>query len=369
MKKRDGKKRLIFTVTNDLSYDQRMIRICTSLATHGYHVELVGRTMSGSRALEEMPFVQKRLKCFFESGFAFYAEFNIRLLLYLLFRKAHLLCAIDLDTILPVYFVSRICARNRVYDAHELFCEMKEVSSRPRIYKIWKKIESFAVPRFRSGYTVNGIIAQEFYNMYGVEYAVVRNLPKLLPLQKVDISERYVIYQGAVNEGRSFETLIPAFSMISIPLLVCGDGNFMNQARELVAKYRLEQKVRFTGKLLPAELRNYTAKATLGVTLFDDVGLSNYYSLANRFFDYMHAGIPQICVDFPVYRQIVDQYPFAVLIKDISAENIATEVNSLLSDADVYDRLRQNSLAAREVLNWQKEEKVLLDFYAQIFHD
>ena len=37
------KKKIIFTVTNDLVYDRRMIRIGESLGTEGYEVVLVGR--------------------------------------------------------------------------------------------------------------------------------------------------------------------------------------------------------------------------------------------------------------------------------------------------------------------------------------
>jgi hypothetical protein len=58
---------------------------------------------------------------------------------YLLFKKADAVCAIDLDTILPFYFISKLKRIPRVYDAHELFCEMKEVVTRPLVYKVWKR--------------------------------------------------------------------------------------------------------------------------------------------------------------------------------------------------------------------------------------
>ena len=65
---------IIFTVTNDLTYDQRMHRICGTLAAAGHRVTLVGRALPGSVPLEEKVFYQKRLRCFFRKGFAFYAE-------------------------------------------------------------------------------------------------------------------------------------------------------------------------------------------------------------------------------------------------------------------------------------------------------
>jgi hypothetical protein len=33
-----------------------------------------------------------------------------------------------------------------------------------------------------------------------------------------------------------------------------------------------------------------------------------------------------------------------------------------------YQRLRENCLKARQILNWQQEEKKLLDFYQSVFN-
>jgi glycosyltransferase involved in cell wall biosynthesis len=359
--------RIIFTVTNDLSYDQRMIRICSTLANRGFDVLLVGRKMTGSIPLTSQPFRQKRLASPFQKGFLFYATYNIHLFFFLLFARAHAICAIDLDTILPCLLVTRIKRIPRIYDAHELFCEMKEVVSRPRVYKFWKWIERRCVPHFDLGYTVNDAIAAAFKKMYGQNYLAIRNLPVLTPLVIPDKPERFIIYQGAVNEGRSFETLIPAMQQVQARLIICGDGNFMQQVKNLVRQYRLEDKITFTGYLEPVQLKTYTLAAYIGVALVDNVGLNSYYSLANRFFDYMHAGVPQICVDYPVYREINQQYQFAVLLSDISSDNLAKELNNLLTDDQRYAELQRQCLIAREELNWQREEMKVTQSYSSIF--
>ncbi|MFY8003839.1 MAG: hypothetical protein ACOVNR_03320, partial [Chitinophagaceae bacterium] len=149
---------LIFSVTNDLSYDQRMQRICTTLTTNGYNVLLIGRKRKSSIPLQLLPFQQKRLNCFFDKGMFFYTEYNIKLFFYLLFKPADALCAIDLDTIVPVWAVSAIKKLPRLYDAHELFTEQKEIISRKHIHRFWLTIEQFAVPKFKNGYTVNEFI-------------------------------------------------------------------------------------------------------------------------------------------------------------------------------------------------------------------
>jgi glycosyltransferase involved in cell wall biosynthesis len=358
---------IYFTVTTNLTYDQRMIRICSSLENAGYDVILVGRKIASSVSLVEQPFKQKRIKCFFEKGKLFYAEYNLRLFFYLLFKKMDGICAIDLDTILPCYYISKIKKVKRIYDAHELFCEMKEIVSRPKIYKAWKWIVRKTVPHFKNGYTVNKPIADEFYKMYSNKYEVIRNIAAYNDAKQNQPKEKYILYQGAVNEGRSFETLIPAMQWVNAPLYICGDGNFMQQAKELLLKYNVQDKVIFKGMIAPDVLKDFTAKAYIGITLFENKGLSNYFSLANRFFDYIQSAVPQLCVDYPVYKEINDQYEVAVLINELSPENIAAKLNALLNDEKEWQRLNENCKNASKILNWQNEEKKLIAFYKNIF--
>ncbi len=360
-------RRLFFAVTNDLNYDQRMIRICTSLAEAGYAVTLIGRRWANTPALVPRPFAQKRLFCFTRTGKLSYLEYNLRLFFYVLFKKADAVCAIDLDTILPFYYISKLKRLPRVYDAHELFCEMKEVVTRPAVYRVWKWVEKHTVPHFKYGYTVNDAIANEFNRLYQVQYEVVRNVPVLHPIAIPGKPEKYILYQGAVNEGRSFETLIPAMKHVHARLIICGDGNFMENARQLVQEHGLQEKVIFRGKILPADLRQYTLNAWAGVTLFENNGMNNYHSLGNRFFDYLHAGLPQLCVNYPAYQEINNKYQIAVLINDLRPETIAGGLNELLNNINLYNQLQQNCLQAREAINWQQEEKKLLEFYKNIF--
>jgi len=359
-------KRVVCTVTNDLNYDQRMMRICTSLSGAGYDVLLVGRKKRDSLPLQQKSFRQKRLFCFFEQGKLFYTEYNIRLFFYLLFLKQDVICAIDLDTILPCLMISKIRGKKRVYDAHELFCEMEEIISRPAIYSMWKAIERYAVPQFTNGYTIGECYAEEFRKMYQVDYKIVRNATVLQPLKIVAPEETYILYQGAVNEGRSFETLIPAMRHVKAKLIVCGEGNFYEQAQAIVREYGLEDKVIFKGYIEPAMLKTYTQNAYIGITLFTNEGKSNYLSMANRFFDYMHFCIPQLCMAYPEYVKVNSQYEISYLIKNTTQETIAKALNELLEDTTLHARLKANCLKAREEYCWQKQEITLLHFYKTI---
>jgi len=359
-------KRIFFTVTNDLSYDQRMDRICTSLASSGYTVTLVGRKLRTSIPLRQKNFQQKRLTCFFNKTALFYVEYNIRLFFFLLFRKIDCICAIDLDTILPCLFVSKLKAVPRVYDAHEYFTEMKELWTRPRIQRIWLMIERFCIPKFKYGYTVSEALAKLFNEKYQRNYITIRNLPVLYSFDKNYKREKFLLFQGAVNEARGFEYLIPAMKNVPYKLVVCGDGNFMEQLKKLIQENNVQDKVELKGMMLPEDMRPIAQKAALGVALAEKEGLNQFYALPNKFTDYMHAGLPQLAMNFPEYQKINSECKVAVLLDTLSVELVSETINCMMKDEQLLNELEQNALKAREVYNWQNEEKKLIGFYQGI---
>ena len=297
----------------------------------------------------------------------FYAEYNLRLFFFLLFRRMDAICAIDLDTIMPCLFISWLKNIPRIYDAHELFTGLKEVATRPSVLRIWKSIESFAVPKFKKGYTVSESIAIEFNRRYRVNYETIRNTPRLLDLADTSTTSRFIIYQGAVNEARAFEQLIPAMQWVNAPLVICGDGNFMPQLKQLIQKNKLEHKIELKGMLPPSELWKVSQQAYAGVAVAENTGMNQYLALPNKFFDYIHAGLPQVTMNYPEYQKLNSRYEVAVLIDGIEPRLIADALNKLLDDTVMYSRLRNNCLRARLDLNWQNEEKRLLSFYKKVF--
>jgi len=360
-------KRIYFTVTNDLIYDQRMHRICTTLAENGYDITLVGRKLPSSLPLAEKKFKQERIRCIWKKGKLFYAEYNIRLFFFLLLKKMDAICAIDLDTIIPCLYISRWKKITRIYDAHEFFSELKEVISRPGIQKVWQRIEKKAMPKFKWGYTVSESIAEEFHRRYRVSYKTIRNVPLLQELDNMVTSEKFILYQGAVNQARGFEYLIPAMQWINARLVICGDGNFMPQLKKLISDYQLEDKIELKGMLAPSALWTIAQQAHIGVAVPEKEGLNQYLALPNKFFDYVHAGLPQVTVDYPEYRKMNKQFEVAVLIDNLAPKRIAAAINNLLVDDVLHSRLKENCLIARQKLNWQQEEKKLLSFYQSVF--
>ncbi len=355
--------KVLFTVSNDLNTDQRMNRICKTLHEQGFDVYLIGRKRKSSQPLPQKQYKQVRLSLFFERGKLFYIELQIRLFFYLLFHSFDMVCGIDLDTILPCYFISRIKGGKCYYDAHELFTEVPEVVRRPMVRSIWLRIERFIChSKSIVKYTVSQSVADELGKRYGCSFSIIRNMPDYKSIT-TQADENIVLYRGAVNEGRGLEMLIEAMKCIDAQLTIAGDGDITPLLKELAVQHGVENKIRFTGYLRPAELDRVSSKARIGVNLLEQKSLNYYYSLANKFFDYVHLEIPQVCMNFPEYKRMNELHRVAILIDELTVEAIAAAINKLLTETIVYKQMQEQCKIAAKEWNWHIEQRKLIELY------
>lgn len=359
--------KIISCVTNDLNYDRRMQRICSSLQKAGFEVLLVGRKNGNSGKLHPQSFRQFRFNCFFSNGKLFYLEYNIRLFIFLLFNRFDIVNAIDLDTILPSLFAAKIKRKKVTYDAHEYFSEVPELVGRPKTKKIWEYIAKFSIPQIDSCYTVGECLAEVFSIRYSKSFSVIRNVPKLMPLApQNNFDSRTIIYQGALNKGRGLEEMINAMQHLeNFTFLIIGEGDLSIVLRNRVKKLNLESKVIFKGFIKPDELQDYTKNAFIGYNLLANEGLSYYYSLSNKFFDYMHAGIPSLNNDWPEYKKILSKHEVGASIS-LQEGDIIAFIENISQNKEFYSKLAVNSLAARQIYCWENEEPLLIAIYKNL---
>ena len=184
------KKRIIVSVTNDLVSDNRVHKVCTTLTKMGFLVLLIGRKLPKSITLNSRNYDTKRLNLMFKKGLLFYAEFNFRLFLFLLFSKSDVLLSNDLDTLTANFLVSKLKKKPLVYDSHEYFTEVPELINRPKVQRVWEWLESKIVPKIKHAYTVCDSIANVYKKKYGVSFKVVRNIPFALIYPKEKIPQK-----------------------------------------------------------------------------------------------------------------------------------------------------------------------------------
>ncbi|NUM50872.1 MAG: glycosyltransferase [Flavobacteriales bacterium] len=361
------KKHVVVSVTNHLVTDQRVHRTCTTLHSMGFKVTLVGRKWPSDFLLQPRLYSTKRFLLPINKGFLFYAFYNIRLFFYLLFTNTDVLLSNDLDTLPANFLVSRIKRIPLVYDSHEYFTEVPELINRPRIKKIWEKIERFILPRIKNAFTVSDSIAKIYKTKYNTDFKVIRNLPEYIESTTLEDNNKknIVLYQGALNMGRGLEKLIEAMPLVENAILhIIGDGDITNELKERVAKKNLSHKVVFVGRVSFMNLREYTCKATIGVSLEEDMGLNYRFALPNKLFDYIHAGLPVLVSPLPEMKKMVEQYNIGIVLSKHTETEIASALNQMLSHKKELNQWSTNAKVAAQNLCWQKEEIKLKAIFA-----
>lgn len=271
----------------------------------------------------------------------------------------------DLDTLLPNFLAARIRGKRLVYDTHEFFTEVPELVQRPRVRAVWLAIERWIFPKLRTVITVNQSIADAYKQRYGKELHVVRNIPMprelgLLPSREaldLPADKPILVLQGSgINVDRGAEEAVLA--MQSLPdclLLIIGGGDAWPVLQRLVNEHALEDRVRLMGKMPYARMMDYTRNADLGLTLDKDTNLNYRFSLPNKLFDYMHAGIPVLATDLPEVAAIVRGNDCGVVLPKADPTAIAQAVRILMDDPERCAVLRRNATFAARKLDGAQE--------------
>ncbi len=368
-------KRIIVSVINDLVTDQRVHKTCLTLTRMGFDVLLVGRKLATSLQMDNRPYASHRMKLIFSKGFPFYAEYNLRLFLFLLFHKFDVLTSNDLDTLLPNYLVSKIKNKPLVYDSHEYFTEVPELVNRPGVQRVWKRIENHIFPKLKEVFTVNDSIADLFEKNYVIRPYVVRNIP----FKKEVVQEKsrkdlglpedkfILILQGSgINIQRGSEEMVEAMEFIDgAILLIVGSGDVIDTLKTMAEKKGIKGKVIFKPKQLYEDLMQYTANADLGLTLDKDTNLNYRYSLPNKLFDYIQAGIPVLASNLPEIRKIIEQYNIGDFIPSHQPKEIARKITEIMDNTEQLKSWKRYLTFAANDLIWENESEIIKKVYSK----
>ena len=361
-------KKILVAVTNDISTDYRVHKICNYLISKKYDVVVYGRILSNTITVQR-DYKIVRKKHIFNNNFLFYAEFNIKLFFYLIFRKYDYILSNDLDTLPACFFVSTIKNTDLVYDSHELFSEGPELQGRKFVQGFWRKLEDFFLPKVKNAYTVSQSIVDFYDDKYQNKMGLIRNIPLKNDVLEVDevtfpTTKRTILYQGVLNPGRGLKPMIKALKFIDdLDLIIIGYGKVTEELKAFVSEEKMNERVHFLGRISRDKLFNYTKKATLGMVLEEPLGLSFQYSLPNKLFDYIHAGIPIVAGNLPEITRIIKEHKVGVIVDDYSPEKIALAINNLLNDAALLSEIKKNQQKAKEILCWEKESKKLDNYF------
>ncbi|HAM09364.1 MAG TPA: glycosyltransferase [Bacteroidales bacterium] len=350
--------------------------MAATVSSLGCEVTIIGRVLGECCKKNIVPFKTKRFRMLFSRGFLFYKFYNIRLFFYLLFHRYDILVANDLDTLLPNYLVSRIKHKKLIYDSHEYFTGVPELTGRLFVTWIWTLIERMIFPRLKFVITVSDSIADLYKNDYGVMPVVIRNLSpssdSLSPFTRKELGIRdghllLILQGGGINIDKGGEELIDAVDLTeNVSLIIAGSGDVIPLLKEKVNRLGLSERIKFFPRMPWDELIRISMSADAGLCLEKDTNNNYRYSLPNKLFDYISAGIPVIAGNLPEIRKIVESYNCGLIIPAITPEEISKAIIELRDNHELRNRLKQNSANASLILNWENERKKVIVLYRSV---
>ncbi len=370
------KKIAFVSVINDLVTDNRVNKTCMALIECGYDVVLVGRKFSNSLPIPNWSFKTIRFKMIFKKGPVFYFFFNLRLFFSGLINKTDLFYANDLDTLAPLFLLSKLKKKPLIYDSHELFCEVPELKD-SRIKKaIWQKLEAYIIPKLKTCLTVNDSIAKIYVAKYNVPFHIIRNISDFdqtfIPKSRAQLSmpedKKIILLQGAgINVDRGAEELIDAMEFVQNAVLyIIGSGDVWENLKQKVSfNKNIQNKVVLINKLPKSELINYTFNADIGLSIDKNTNLNYLYSLPNKIFDYIQAEIPILASHLPEIENIILHYKIGDFIDDHNPQTIANKLNEMLYSQQLSSYKKYLAIAKKEI-TWKSEKEKLLTIIKNI---
>lgn len=357
-------KHIVFCSSSIADYDRRMQRILTALFEEGYRLSWISRLEDSSLRLSYASHIE--VKPLAQSGFLFYAILNLKILFRLLTTKSDAISAVDLDTLLPAYLASKLKRVPLIFDAHEYFTEVPELQNKKFVKSFWKLISDTICKKVEYNYTVGDCLSELFTEKHQVPYHVIRNIE----LKENDSyngmrSRSTMVYLGVINKGRGIELAIE--SLTHFPkkdLLIIGGGDLDQEMKIKAKELGVIERVNFKGFVSPEKLSELLQNGWIGLNLLDAESQSYYYSLANKYFDYMHTSLPSISMDFPEYRTINSQYPCGFLIKQYKLVDLVSAIKKF-EDVDFYENCISSCTMASEIYNWQNERSKLISLYKE----
>lgn len=359
--------KIIVSVTNDLTTDQRVAKICDSLIELKLDVVLVGRKLKDSIPINRK-YKTKRFNLWFNKGPLFYANYNIRLFFYLLFSNAEYFWSNDLDTLPANHIASKWKGTKLIFDSHEYFTEVPELVDRPKVQRFWKKIEQKRLPQLKNVLTVSQSIADLYKQEYKIDVKLLRNVPtknqQVYKVENLKVEDKKVIiYQGAINVNRGIEYMVKAMCYLDkCVLYLLGKGDISSSISQLITDNQLQDKVKMLGVISQEKLYSYTIQADLGLSLEEDKGLNYRFALPNKVFNYIHAQVPVLVSNLPEMKKLVNEYSVGNVIDTYEPKEIAEKIKSMLNSSE-NETWKQNCLNAKEELNWEKEKQVIKELF------
>lgn len=356
-------------VWNNLINDARVKREASALAEEGYDVTVIC-TKDDNTLKEEIieGFKVKRVN----------ASSTLQVIINMIRKGSNeefdVYHSNDLKTLPQGYICSKILKNKKlIYDAHEV-----ETSRTGHKGKIKYYFEKFLVGKVDKMIMTTDTRAEYNSELYKIKKPeVIHNYPfikeidyskfNLYQIANIPFNEPILLYQGGLQPGRGLENIVGAIPKFKKGITVfIGDGKSKDKIKAMVKERGIQDKVRFLDTVPSEDLMYYTQHAYLGFQVLQNTSFNHYSALSNKLLEYTMMEVPVIASDFPEMSKVINKYKVGISIDSHVYDNISDAVNYLLDNPEKYMELKQNCSYAKEILNWNREKKRLLNVYESL---
>ena len=290
-------------------------------------------------------------------------------------RSRYPLFQIHDPDLLPVGLLLKLFGRRVVYDVHDDY----EASFKDRLRNrrwlggwfpgVWWWLERNAARRFDGVVVADRHLAQKFSRC---RPAILGNYPRLdfTPPAQPDGEETFnLIYVGGVSRERGLEMALEALKLLPMPELrlhVIGTG----REPDLINRLQADSRVVWHGRVPWPELHRHYVRAHVGLALYQPLECFLYCPGENavKIIEYMAAGIPVLCSNFPGLKIFVEDSGCGWVVAPDDPEAIAAKIQQLYGDAGLRKKLGAIGRRLFETeYHWEKQEHRLVDLYQRIF--
>ncbi|HEY2794795.1 MAG TPA: glycosyltransferase, partial [Micromonosporaceae bacterium] len=169
-----------------------------------------------------------------------------------------------------------------------------------------------------------------------------------------------IIYLGVINPQDRVDLAVLAAERLAElrgrdgwELVVAGDGECLDDLRQLVDERGLQDIVRFTGWLDAAQVDSVLAAASIAIQPDPPTDMAHLSTMAKTI-EYLARGLPVVAVDLIETRRSAEDA--AVYVPNGTPDEFAKALDGLLGDASARARMREIGLERfSTVLAWEHQ--------------
>ncbi len=138
-------------------------------------------------------------------------------------------------------------------------------------------------------------------------------------------------------------------------------GRFYGKYRNELEMHKNWHKVKFIDGFKRENMNNIMSMATIGNSLrdFSQTGTKEGSLGVLKLFEYMEAGLPVICSDVPLWREIIDKYKCGICVDPNDEKKIGIAVKYLMDNkSEAYNMGQNGRRAVLEKYNWSTQFKI-----------